>query len=200
MSGAVFLDRDGVINENRADHVKSLAEFVVLPGALEALALLRRTGLPVIVVSNQSAINRGLVSWDTVSAITRELCARAEAAGGRIEAVLTCPHRPDVGCACRKPRPGLLHQAACRLGVELADCTMIGDALSDVQAALAVGAQPLMVLTGRGREQAALLEDALLASVPVFDDLLAAARWVFEREQGKRSADRNPLRDGLPSL
>jgi D-glycero-D-manno-heptose 1,7-bisphosphate phosphatase len=185
MRRAIFLDRDGVINENRPDHVKSLEEFAILPGVLDALRLLRGSGLPIIVVSNQSAINRGLVSWDTVNAVTRLLQERVTGAGGRLDAVFYCPHRPEEECACRKPRPGLLLQAANELGIELTGSYCVGDALSDVRAAMAVGAQPLVVLTGRGREQATLLEKAFSAPVPVFRDLLEAARWILSHETSR---------------
>lgn len=181
---AIFLDRDGVINENRPDYVKSLAEFVFLPGALEAVRRLAELDMPIIVVSNQSAINRGLVTQTMVDAITQAMQERIEATGGRVDAVFYCPHLPDEGCTCRKPRPGLFHQAACQLGIQLARSYVIGDALSDVQAALHIGAQPLLVLTGRGHEQVKLLGEALRGSVPVFDDLLAAALWVWQRENG----------------
>ncbi len=182
MRRAVFLDRDGVINENRPDYVKNLEEFVVLPGVLQALRLLGSTGMLVIVVSNQSAINRGLVSRETVEEIHRRMMDLAQAAGGRIDAVFYCPHRPEEGCECRKPRPGLLVEAARRLEVNLPESYMVGDALSDVQAALAVGAQPLMVLTGRGREQAARLLEQGLGKVPVFEDLPEAAAWILRQE------------------
>jgi D-glycero-D-manno-heptose 1,7-bisphosphate phosphatase len=99
-------------------------------------------------------------------------------AGGRIDAVFYCPHRPDEGCDCRKPKPGLLHRAASELGIELRESYLVGDALSDMQAALAVGAQPLLVLTGRGRDQLPLLRTSGLGSVPVCEDLQAAARWI----------------------
>ena len=182
---AIFLDRDGVINENRPDHVKSLEEFAILPGVLDAVRLLRSAGLPIIVVSNQSAINRGLVSWDTVNAVTRLLRERVTSAGGRLDAVFYCPHLPEEECACRKPRPGLLLQAANELGVELTGSYFVGDGLSDVQAAMAVGAQPLVVLTGRGRDQATLLEKTISAPVPVCNDLLEAARWILGREASR---------------
>ncbi|MCS7261119.1 MAG: D-glycero-beta-D-manno-heptose 1,7-bisphosphate 7-phosphatase [Anaerolineae bacterium] len=182
---AIFLDRDGVINENRSDYVKSLAEFVFLPGALEALQRLAKLDMSIVVISNQSAINRGLVTRAVVDAITQAMRERIEAAGGRVDAVFYCPHRPDEGCTCRKPQPGLFHQAALQLGIQLVGSYVIGDALSDVQAALRVGAQPIMVLTGRGREQVTLLDGSLRSSTPVFDDLLAAARWVWQRENGR---------------
>ncbi|MGC8878583.1 MAG: D-glycero-beta-D-manno-heptose 1,7-bisphosphate 7-phosphatase [Anaerolineae bacterium] len=181
---AIFLDRDGVINENRPDYVKSLAEFIFLPGVLAALRQLAALEMPIVVVSNQSAIHRGLVDQATVDAITRAMQEHIETAGGRIDAVFYCPHRPDEGCTCRKPQPGLFYQAAHQLDIQLAGSYVIGDALSDIQAALRIGAHPLLVLTGRGHEQVALLDETQRDSVPVFDGLLAAARWVWQRENG----------------
>jgi len=183
MHRAVFLDRDGVLNANRPDHVKSLAEFVLLPGALPALSLLGRTGLRVVVISNQSIVNRGLASRETVEGIHRQLVEWAQAAGGRIDAVCYCPHRPDEACGCRKPRPGLLVDAARRLNIDARRSYLVGDAISDVQAALAVGAEPLLVLTGRGRAQAGLLAGMGLQRIPVFKDVLEAAGWILQREQ-----------------
>jgi len=185
---AVFLDRDGVINENRPDHVKSLSEFVILPGAIEGIRLLATLGMPVVVVSNQSAINRRLVTFETLAAITVHLieCIRSE--GGRIDAVYYCPHRPDEACDCRKPRPGLFCQAARQLGIRLSGSYLIGDALSDVDAALTVGATPILVLTGRGRVALAASNGRMSPSVQVCEDLLAAARWICEREELARSA------------
>ncbi len=186
MRRAVFLDRDGVINENRPDHVKREDEFVFLSGALDALRMLSGTGMLIVVISNQSAINRGLVSWGAVSAVTDRFKDRVQAAGGRIDSVFYCPHRPDEGCDCRKPEPGLLRRAATELGIELRESYLVGDALSDVQAALAVGVQPLMVLTGRGRDQVSLLRTSGLGPVLVFDDLSEAAQWILRREGMKR--------------
>jgi D-glycero-D-manno-heptose 1,7-bisphosphate phosphatase len=187
MRRAVFLDRDGVINENRPDYVKSLEEFVVLPGVLQALCLLSNTEMSVIVVSNQSAINRGLVNTETVEEINRHMIDLAQSVGGRIDAVFYCPHRPEEGCDCRKPRPGLLMEATRQLGIHLPGSYMVGDTLSDVQAALRVGAQPLMVLTGRGRKQAALLIEQGLEKVPVFKDLREAAWWILKQESAPSS-------------
>jgi D-glycero-D-manno-heptose 1,7-bisphosphate phosphatase len=183
MRRAVFLDRDGVISENRPDYVKRLEEFVLLPGVVDALRLLSGAGLLIVVVSNQSAINRGLVSWETVSAITSYLEDTVWSVGGRIDSVYLCPHRPDEGCDCRKPKPGLLRRASSDLDIDLRESYLVGDALSDVQAALAAGVQPLMVLTGRGREQVSSLGDSGLGLVPVFGDLLGAAQWIVARER-----------------
>lgn len=178
---AVFLDRDGVINRNRADHVKSWGEFEFLPGALASLRRLAQLPWLVIVVTNQSAIGRGLVSQSVVDEIHQRMMAEISAAGGRIDAVFYCPHRPDEGCDCRKPQPGLLLQAARELAVDLARSVLIGDAESDVRAAQAVGCLPVLVRTGRGQAQELLLRQQGLNHVVVVDDLASAVAWIDTR-------------------
>lgn len=148
--GAVFLDRDGVINVNRPDHVKNWEEFQFLPGSLEALAELATAGLPVFVITNQAVINRGLVPQEMVDAINAQMKAEIERHGGRVDGVLYCPHAPEEGCGCRKPRPGLLVKVASTYGLNLQCCYMVGDALTDIEAGQAVGCETIMVLTGRG--------------------------------------------------
>lgn len=152
---AVFLDRDGVINENRPDHVKHWSEFRFLPGAPEALARLSRAGVRLFVITNQAIVNRGIVSPEVVDAINRGMVEEIGRRGGRIEATCYCPHRPEERCGCRKPQPGLLLEVAARYGVDLRETVVIGDALSDVEAGLAAGCQAILVLTGRGRDELA---------------------------------------------
>lgn len=171
---AIFLDRDGVLNVNRADYVKTPAEVQFIPGALAAVARATRAGWPVVVITNQSIIGRGLVSAATVAEIHAVVRRAVEAAGGQLAGIYLCPHAPSDQCDCRKPLPGLLRQAAEALGLDLARSVMIGDALSDAQAGLAAGAQARLVLTGRGAEQAAGRAAAGLAHLPVFADLAAA--------------------------
>jgi D-glycero-D-manno-heptose 1,7-bisphosphate phosphatase len=149
---AVFIDRDGVICRNREDHVKRWEEFVFLPGALAALARLAACDLLLVVVTNQAAINREIVSSDVVEEIHRRMVAAIEAHGGRIDRVIYCPHRPDERCACRKPRPGMLLQAAGEYNIDLSHSFLIGDAESDMRAGQAAGIRSrYLVLTGRGR-------------------------------------------------
>jgi len=176
---AVFLDRDGVICENRADYVRSWAEFAFLPGVLAALCRLASTGWPSIVISNQSAVGRGLVSLDTVNAINENMLAHIRKSGGHIDAIYVCPHHPDEGCVCRKPQPGLLLQAAADYGLDLSRSCLIGDAESDMGAALEVGVLPLLVLTGRGPEHLERVRVlALHGKVHVADNLMQAVEWI----------------------
>lgn len=185
MLPAVFIDRDGVICYNRADYVKRWAEFAFLPGALDALARLAKSGFAIVVVTNQSAINRGRVALETVEEIHQRMAAAIEEAGGRIDAIYLCPHRPDEGCTCRKPLPGLLQRAASELGLDLSRSFLIGDALEDVQAALAAGCRPYLVLTGRGHSHRAVAERESAASggrLEVVRDLGEAVGAILERE------------------
>jgi D-glycero-D-manno-heptose 1,7-bisphosphate phosphatase len=176
---AIFLDRDGVINRNRSDHVKSWSEFEFLPGTLEALRRLTQLGWPVVVISNQAVVGHGLVSRQTVEEINAHMVAVVQSVGGRIDQVLYCPHRPEEGCDCRKPRPGLLLRAADRLGLDLSRSFFVGDAESDVRAAQAVGCRPVLVKTGRGVGHMTLLRQNNVMGYYLADDLTDAVNWIL---------------------
>jgi len=177
-ASTIFLDRDGVINRNRADYVKSWAEFEFLPGALAAIAQLTRAGHRLLVVTNQACVERGLVPLAAVEdAHTRMVQAIAQA-GGHIEAVLWCPHRPESHCMCRKPNPGLLFRARDEYGVDLNTAIFVGDSASDMQAAAAAGVRRLLVLTGLGWPTALHLPDKTLAETAVALNLRHAARLI----------------------
>ena len=153
MRRAIFIDRDGVICRNRNDHVKSWEEFVFLPGAREALARLADLNLPIVVITNQAIINRRMVPAEVVDDIHARMVRAIKAAGGRVDQVMYCPHRPDEHCACRKPQPGMLLMAARELGLDLSQSYLVGDAETDMRVGRAVGCRRYMVLTGRGRQQ-----------------------------------------------
>lgn len=148
----IFLDRDGVINENRPDYVKSWSEFCFLPGAKEAIAMLTHAGHRIIVCTNQAGIAHGNVSREAVEEIHRHMVAEIAKEGGTIERVYYCPHGKDENCLCRKPRPGMLLRARDELGVDMHDAFFIGDSISDILAALAASVHPILVLTGLGSE------------------------------------------------
>jgi D-glycero-D-manno-heptose 1,7-bisphosphate phosphatase len=148
----VILDRDGTINQDSDQYIKSPAEWKPIPGSLEAIARLTQGGWRVAVATNQSGLSRGLFDMSTLNAIHAEMHRAVGQAGGRIDAIFFCPHAADSNCECRKPKPGLLHEIASRFGVELEGVPMIGDSLRDVTAAAAAGAQPWLVLTGNGRK------------------------------------------------
>lgn len=172
--GLVILDRDGVINRDSREFVKATDEWIPLPGSVEAIAKLSRAGYTVTVASNQSGLARGLFDRRALRAMHRKLRKLVAAKGGRIDRIVVCPHGPDDGCDCRKPRPGLLRRLARHYNADLAATPVIGDSLRDLEAAAEVGARPILVRTGNGRKTAASLTGKL-AAIEVFDDLAAAA-------------------------
>jgi D-glycero-D-manno-heptose 1,7-bisphosphate phosphatase len=170
----VILDRDGVINEDSDAYVKSPAEWHPVPGSLEAIARLNHAGFRVVVATNQSGIARGLFGMAELDAIHQKLHSALARLGGQLDGIYFCPHGPDDGCACRKPRPGLLREIAARQGIDLAGVPTIGDSLRDLEAAMAVGAMPMLVRTGKGRTAEEQLPSHW--GVIVFDDLAQAAQ------------------------
>lgn len=177
-AGVVLLDRDGVINANRDDHVTSWAQFRFLPGALEGIALLADRGLKVVVVTNQAIVNRGLVSRAAVDEIHERMLEAIARHGGRVTGVEVCPHRPDEGCGCRKPAPGLVTRAAQRHGFELAASIMVGDHDQDLETARRAGCRSILVLSGRTiAYPSQRLPAGCLAVLP---GLLEAARYIAQ--------------------
>jgi D-glycero-D-manno-heptose 1,7-bisphosphate phosphatase len=169
----VVLDRDGTINHDSDQYIKSPAEWKPIKGSLEAIARLTQAGYRVIVATNQSGIARGLFDTATLLAIHDTMHRAVVQLGGRIDAVFFCPHAPDSDCACRKPRPGMLVEIGRRFNVALDEVPMVGDTLRDLEAAAAAGAKPVLVLTGRGKPT----RDAggLPAGTVIFPDLAAFA-------------------------
>lgn len=141
----IVLDRDGVINADSDTYIKSPEEWRPLPGSVDAIARLERAGFDVVVATNQSGVGRGIFTADALEAIHRRMHADVEAAGGRIAGVYVCPHRPEDGCVCRKPRPGLLRRIAEDFGRPLKGVPFVGDKVSDAEAAVAAGARPVHV-------------------------------------------------------
>ena len=169
----VILDRDGTINVDREEHVKSVEEFLPLKGSLEAIARLTQADYRVVVATNQSGIARGLLDTRTLFAIHDALLRALAQLGGRIDAFFFCPHKAEDRCGCRKPQPGMLLEVARRFNVALGDAYMVGDAQRDLEAAAAAGAKPVLVLTGKGLKT----RDAgrLPRGTRVFADLAAFA-------------------------
>ncbi len=159
----IILDRDGTINEDRKDFVKSPEEWRPLPGALEAIARLNQAGWHVVIASNQSGLGRGLFDMAALNAMHNKMHRLLGDVGGRIDAIFFCPHEAAEACTCRKPAPGLFVQILERTGAEAALTHAVGDSLRDVQAAAAAGCQTHLVLTGNGR---ALQEKLPLAEFP----------------------------------
>lgn len=189
---AVFLDRDGVICRNRPDHVKSWNEFVFLAHARESLARLTVLDMPIIVITNQAAINRGIVSAETVEEINQRMVMEVEAAGGRVDRVYYCRHRPDERCGCRKPQPGLLKKAAADLDIELKGSYLVGDAWSDIQAGLAVDCTSFLVLTGRGLRQANQALREAPGRFRVVRNVSEAVTTILRSEMPWSQMDQNP--------
>jgi D-glycero-D-manno-heptose 1,7-bisphosphate phosphatase len=169
----VILDRDGTINHDSDNYIKSPAEWRPIEGSLEAIARLTQAGFRIAVATNQSGIARGLFDTATLISIHDTLQRAAVQAGGRIDAFFFCPHAADSACKCRKPEPGMLLEVARRFNVSIAGTYMVGDMLRDVQAAAAAGARPVLVLTGRGRQTRAA--GALPPGTAVFENLAAFA-------------------------
>lgn len=172
----VVLDRDGTINHDSDRHIKSPSEWKPIKGSLVAIARLTQAGWHVVVATNQSGLAQGLFDVATLNAIHDVMHRAVAQEGGRIDAIFFCPHAADAGCECRKPRPGMLHQIADRMNVDLSAVPVIGDSLRDLQAAAAAGARPFLVLTGKGRKT----HDAggLPEGTRVFADLAAAAGYL----------------------
>jgi len=172
---AIFLDRDGVIIHNRHNYVRSWADVEIYPQALAALAYVYRTPYKVIIVTNQSAVGRGILSLDAAIIINERLVRTIERSNGRIDGVYMCPHAPADNCDCRKPKPGLLLQAAKAHAIDLSHSLMIGDALTDVMAGQAAGVgRSVLLYTGRGRDQALLPEANGLAPLQIYETLKTA--------------------------
>jgi D-glycero-D-manno-heptose 1,7-bisphosphate phosphatase len=154
----VILDRDGVINHDSPEFIKSPAEWLPIEGSIEAIARLSSAGFTVVVASNQSGLSRKLLDRPTLEAIHDKMRNAVRDAGGDLGRIAYCPHHPDDGCDCRKPKPGLLRSLGRNYGVSLSNVPVVGDSLRDIDAALAVGARPLLVLTGNGAATRAELD------------------------------------------
>ena len=170
----IVLDRDGTINYDSDDFIKHPDEWRPIPGSIEAIARFTQAGWRVVVATNQSGIGRGILDMATLNAIHAKMHRAVNQAGGRIEAVFYCPDTDESHSPCRKPNPGMFHAIAERLNVPLDRAPCVGDSLRDLQAAAAVGAQPILVLTGKGRKTRAA--GNLPEATEVYPDLAAVAQ------------------------
>jgi D-glycero-D-manno-heptose 1,7-bisphosphate phosphatase len=187
----IILDRDGTINEDRDDFVKTPDEWVPIRGALEAIARLNHAGWHTVIATNQSGLGRGTFDMATLNAMHAKMNQMLAKQGGRIDAVFFCPHAPEDVCNCRKPLPGLFEQIGERFGVDLNDVPVVGDSLRDLQAGVAVGCQPHLVRTGKCAQLDAAQLEALCAQVPgtiVHADLAAFAEHMIRAERKSRAA------------
>lgn len=178
----VILDRDGVINQDADDFVKSVDEWLPIPGSIEAIAALHQHGFTVVVATNQSGLARGLFDLDDLEAMHARLTQLVEDAGGEIAAIFYCPHGPDDGCNCRKPKSGLIDAIEAEFDTSASEVPLVGDSLRDLQAGIDKDCDPILVRTGKGaatEPQLATID--ALADTPVFDDLAAAAAYIIGR-------------------
>ncbi|MEZ0227293.1 MAG: D-glycero-alpha-D-manno-heptose-1,7-bisphosphate 7-phosphatase [Planctomycetota bacterium] len=173
---AVFLDRDGVLNVDLPGGVVRREDFAFLPGALDAVARLTRAGLPIFIITNQANVGRGVVSRSLVEDIHARMLETIRVHGGAIAGLYACFHAPEDGCACRKPAPGLLEQAAREHSLDLARVAFVGDDGRDLEAAVRAGARPFLVLTGKGRTIEPRVRSGELLAEAVLEDLAAFAR------------------------
>jgi D-glycero-D-manno-heptose 1,7-bisphosphate phosphatase len=167
----IVLDRDGVINYDSDDYVKSVDEWIPLPGSIEALAKLTKAGFKIAIATNQSGISRGYFSVKTLDAMHQKMMVLANEAGAKIDHIAYCPHGPDDKCDCRKPLPGLIHQIEAALNINAKGCYMVGDSLRDLQAGNAAGLIPALVLTGKGERT--LAKNSGLENASIHADLNA---------------------------
>ncbi|KRW60996.1 D-glycero-beta-D-manno-heptose 1,7-bisphosphate 7-phosphatase [Pseudomonas sp. TTU2014-080ASC] len=168
----LILDRDGVINHDSDDYIKSLDEWIPIEGSIEAIARLSKAGWTVAVATNQSGIARGYYPLSTLEAMHQRLRDLVAEEGGDVGLIVYCPHGPDDGCNCRKPKPGMLEQIAAHYGVQLEGVWFVGDSSGDIKAAQAAACQPVLVKTGKGERT---LAKPLPAGTLIFDDLASAA-------------------------
>jgi len=178
----IILDRDGVINYDSDQFIKSPAEWQPIPGSLEAIARLKQSGYRIAIATNQSGLGRGLFDMDDLNAIHEKMLKALTAVGGHIDAIFYCPHTADSDCRCRKPKPGMFHDISERFNTDLAGVPAIGDSRRDLEAASLAGCQPMLVLTGKGEKTRA--ENALPPGALEFADLAAAVDYILA---GQRS-------------
>ncbi|MGY8523698.1 D-glycero-beta-D-manno-heptose 1,7-bisphosphate 7-phosphatase [Paracidovorax citrulli] len=176
----VILDRDGVINLDSDQFIKTPEEWIPIPGSLEAIAALNEAGYRVVVASNQSGIGRGLFEMSALNAMHEKMYKALARLGGRVEAIFFCPHTAADECDCRKPKPGLIAQAAHRFGIDVRGVPIVGDSLRDLQAGVMYGCVPHLVRTGKG--ESTLAKGELPPGTRVHDDLLAFSRWLLQRD------------------
>lgn len=173
----IILDRDGVINHESNEYIKSPEEWHPIPGSLEAIARLNQAGYQVLIATNQSGIARGFYSLEILSSIHEKCFQLLAALGGRIEEIFFCPHHPDAECFCRKPQPGLFLKMQEKYAVSFAETYYIGDSMSDMEVARVVGCKPILVLSGNGKMT--LARHPELVTIPHFDNLSDAVNFIL---------------------
>jgi len=176
----VFLDRDGVINKDSPNYVKSWAEFDFLPGSIDAIRLLTENGYFVVIITNQSIINRKMASMDDLEFMHSMMKKAVKEAGGEIKDIFFCPHKPEDGCKCRKPEPGLILQARNKYGIDVSNSVMVGDSAKDIECAKRAGCRyAILVKTGNFKEAVSLLKEKKIYPDHIARDLYEAAGWII---------------------
>lgn len=172
----IILDRDGVINYESSEYIKSPDEWIPIPGSLEAIARLNKAGFKVLVATNQSGVARGFYDLETLNAIHEKFIQELASVGGYVEEIFFCPHHPEENCFCRKPRVGLIRQIQSKYPVDLKKTYFIGDNATDIEVAIAVGCQPILVLTGKGKKT--LEMHSTLNTILHFENLSDAVDYI----------------------
>ena len=189
----IILDRDGVINHDRSDYVKSADECVPIDGSIDAIARLHKAGFTVVVATNQSGLARGKFDLDDLEAMHEKITGLIEEQGAELGAIFYCPHHPDDKCKCRKPMPGMVDAIEAEFNISAEGFYFVGDSLRDLQAAVTKGCKPILVRTGNGEKTLAQLADASLqtdspiltpAQIKVVDDLASAADFIIANDVG----------------
>ena len=180
-SKAIVLDRDGVINQDSSSYIKSADEWVPISGSINAIARLHQANFRVIIASNQSGLARGYFDEAALTRMHEKMNLLVENAGGVISAIFYCPHSPDAGCSCRKPKTGLLRRAEIELDISLTGDYFVGDSLKDLQAATSFNMEPILVRTGKGRQTEISLSKEIRDKTAIFNDLESAVNWILKK-------------------
>jgi D-glycero-D-manno-heptose 1,7-bisphosphate phosphatase len=178
----IILDRDGVVNEDSDDYIKSADEWVPIPGSIEAIAALHKAGFIVVIATNQSGISRKYFDEFDLTTMHEKMSSLVEEEGGQISGVFFCPHGPDDDCDCRKPRTGLLKQIECEFGTSVAGAPFVGDSEKDLLAAKLAGCQPVLVQTGKGARTALELAPGELSDLVIYPDLAAYVESLLQEK------------------
>jgi D-glycero-D-manno-heptose 1,7-bisphosphate phosphatase len=194
----IILDRDGVINHDSDEFIKSPAEWIPIPGSLEAIARLNQAGYRVVVATNQSGVARGLFDVSTLNAIHQKLHTAAQQVGADVDAIFYCPHAADDNCDCRKPKPGMLHTIATRFNTSLKAVPNVGDSLRDLQAGYGVGCVPYLVMTGKGSRT--LEKGGLPPGTLIFPDLASVVDSLLKDSAPAPLEELTPQKDGKRRL
>jgi len=175
----IILDRDGVINEDSDNYIKSADEWVAIPGSLESISRLNHAGYKIAIATNQSGLSRGLFTINALNEIHQKLYRSLDRVGGHIDAIFFCPHGPNDNCTCRKPKPGMLHQIKKTFSIDLSSVFVVGDSYRDIVSAKAANAIPILVRTGKGKRTLAS-HPGLIREIPVFNNLSSCVEFLLK--------------------